>query len=91
MAWTDPTTRSPGDLITATIWNEDVVDNLDFLHDRVVQIFCPPLNPSVWVLTGDVMTAQMGALPSLSSLDRRIRTRRIPKETEASPPRLSPP
>jgi hypothetical protein len=27
MAWTTPTTRSTGDLITAAIWNQDVVGN----------------------------------------------------------------
>lgn len=27
MAWTAPTTRSTGDLITAAIWNQDIVDN----------------------------------------------------------------
>lgn len=31
MAWTNPTTRSEGDLITDEIWNADVVDNLDYL------------------------------------------------------------
>lgn len=33
MAWTAPTTRQTGDLITADIWNTDVVDNLQVLHD----------------------------------------------------------
>ena len=28
MAWTAPTTRATGNLITASIWNTDVVDNL---------------------------------------------------------------
>jgi hypothetical protein len=28
MAWTSPTTRTTGDLITAAIWNTDLVDNL---------------------------------------------------------------
>lgn len=31
MAWTTPTTRATGDLITAAIWNADIVDNLVFL------------------------------------------------------------
>jgi len=31
MAWTAPTTRSTGDLITASIWNTDLKDNLDYL------------------------------------------------------------
>ena len=30
--WTTPTTRSTGDLITAAIWNADIVDNLNFLY-----------------------------------------------------------
>jgi hypothetical protein len=28
MAWTDPPARQTGDLVTAEIWNADVVDNL---------------------------------------------------------------
>lgn len=31
MAWTNPTTRSTGNTISAAIWNADVVDNLDWL------------------------------------------------------------
>lgn len=31
MAWSAPSTRSTGDLITAAIWNQDVVDNPAFL------------------------------------------------------------
>lgn len=31
MAWTTPTIRSTGDLITASIWNTDLVDNLAYL------------------------------------------------------------
>lgn len=36
MAWTSPTTRITGELITATIYNETNKDNQDFLHQRVV-------------------------------------------------------
>jgi hypothetical protein len=32
MAWTNPTTRSTGNLITASIWNTDLVDNLNYIH-----------------------------------------------------------
>lgn len=42
MTWTDPTTRSTGDLITAAIWNQDVVDNLEYLHERTVTRWIPP-------------------------------------------------
>lgn len=38
MTWTDPTLRSTGDLITAAIWNADLVDNLFYLHDRLVTL-----------------------------------------------------
>ena len=31
MAWTTPTTRSTSDLITASIWNTDLTDNLAYL------------------------------------------------------------
>jgi hypothetical protein len=35
MAWTDPTQRSTGDLITNTIYNTDVIDNLDYLQAAI--------------------------------------------------------
>jgi len=34
MTWVDPETRQTGDLITAAIWNQDVVDNTEALRDR---------------------------------------------------------
>lgn len=33
MAWTAPTTRTTGELITASIWNADLTDNLAYLGD----------------------------------------------------------
>lgn len=33
MAWTAPTTRITGELVTASIWNTDIVDNLVFLKE----------------------------------------------------------
>lgn len=35
MAWTSPTTRTTGTLITASIWNTDVVDNLSYLKTSI--------------------------------------------------------
>jgi|SRR5215471_4368249 len=35
MAWTTPTTRSTGNLITASIWNTDLVDNLILLKTSI--------------------------------------------------------
>jgi hypothetical protein len=32
MSWTNPTTRNTGDLITAAIWNTDLVENLTALR-----------------------------------------------------------
>src|SRR3990167_3696116 len=32
MAYTEPTTRTTGDLITASIWNTDLTDNISFLN-----------------------------------------------------------
>src|SRR5687768_6781957 len=43
MTWTDPTTRATGDLITAAIWNAEMVDNTMYLHDRVVSQLLPPV------------------------------------------------
>lgn len=33
MTWTTPTTRATGDLITASIWNTDLVNNLAWLYE----------------------------------------------------------
>ncbi len=35
MAWTAPSTRSTGDLITASIWNTDLTDNLAYLKTEM--------------------------------------------------------
>ena len=35
MAYTAPTTRSTGDLITSTIWNTDMVDNIVYLKSSI--------------------------------------------------------
>lgn len=35
MAWTTPTSRSTGNLITASIWNTDLVDNLIYLKSAI--------------------------------------------------------
>lgn len=35
MAWTDPSQRSTGDLITNTIYNTDIIDNLDYLQAAI--------------------------------------------------------
>lgn len=40
MAWSTPSTRSTGDLITAAIWNQDVKDNtIALLPSAIVWIF----------------------------------------------------
>lgn len=36
MAWTSPTTRTTGELITASIWNTDLTNNLLFLYTAAV-------------------------------------------------------
>lgn len=38
MAWTTPTTRTTGDLITAAIWNSDLVDNLAYLKTETDKV-----------------------------------------------------
>jgi len=37
MTWTEPTTQNTGDLITAAVWNNQVVENLVHLHEGVVE------------------------------------------------------
>ncbi len=43
MTWVDPESRDTGDLITAAIWNQDVVDNTQWLKDNL------PGGTSAWV------------------------------------------
>lgn len=45
MAWTTPTVRATGDLITATIWNADVVNNLLYLGLGAAVASSPPGSP----------------------------------------------
>src|SRR5574341_1148991 len=62
MAYTTPTTRATNDLITASIWNIDVVDNIKFLHDRVVDRWFPmtvPADGSTATRLGNFPIAQM--------------------------------
>jgi hypothetical protein len=61
MTWTEPTSRSTGDLITAAIWNQDVVGNTQYLHDRVVRQWLMPYNPLSVVSDGDWSVYRVGA------------------------------
>lgn len=42
MTWTDPSTRNTGDLITAQIYNDELIGNLEYLHERVVERWIYP-------------------------------------------------
>jgi hypothetical protein len=42
MTWTDPDTRNTGDLITAQIYNDELIGNLEHLHDRQSTIWLYP-------------------------------------------------
>ena len=55
MAWTRPPLRTTGTLITASNWNTDLADNLQWLYDFT------SINPYVPVLTAS------GAVPSLGN------------------------
>jgi hypothetical protein len=39
MAWSAPSSVTTGDLITAATWNQDVVDNVQYLHDNRSWVF----------------------------------------------------
>lgn len=42
MSWSAPSTRSTGDMVTAAIWNQDVVNNPTQLHDwQVISMWTP--------------------------------------------------
>jgi hypothetical protein len=55
MAWTAPTTRTTGELITAAIWNTDIVDNLNILkspptdYQTIDEATDYQTNSTVWV------------------------------------------
>lgn len=59
MTWTEPVTRNTGDLITASIWNSDLVDNLMYLHGRTVTQWLEP-DANVSSLGGYVLGAFAG-------------------------------
>lgn len=61
MGWTTPATRATDDIITESIWNADIVDNLNYLKDeRDTAINASPVGhmvmwptntaPSLWLL-----------------------------------------
>lgn len=60
MAWTTPTTQSSGALITASIWNGDLVDNLNYLK----------ASPTLGTPTVDavVLATVAGATPPAATL-----------------------
>ncbi len=53
MTWTAPTTRITGELITASIWNTDLVDNLESLRDDIVYFQIVVFGLTQTALTGD--------------------------------------
>ncbi len=57
MAFTTPTTRSTGDLITASIWNTDMVDNIAFLKGQAGTIDIESSLVSDTDITDDLGTA----------------------------------
>jgi len=40
MAWSTPSAQVLGDLITTTIWNQNVKDNVIYIHDRSAPLSC---------------------------------------------------
>ncbi len=82
MAWVNPTSRSTSDLITAAIWNQDVVVNPQYLHDNVnlVQYGCRSSNTVLQVISTGTWTAitfdtdrwDVGGLHNVSSNTHRF-------------------
>lgn len=64
MAWTTPTTRVTGELITAAIWNTDIVDNLTYL-------LAPPATTSR-LNEGANYTVNSGTFANLDATDLSI-------------------
>jgi len=54
MAWTAPTIRNTGDLITSSIWNIDLKDNLDYL--KLEQGY----RKNIWVPVHNTVTGAFG-------------------------------
>lgn len=56
MAWTDPTVRATGDLITAAIYNTDLVDNLAYLYSSRITGVIPAAGTTPSLGTGFTYT-----------------------------------
>ena len=54
MAYSDPSTRATDDVVTAAIWNQDVVANPEFLHDPPT---CRVYNSAAISISDGVVTA----------------------------------
>jgi hypothetical protein len=82
LAWTNPTTRSTGNTISAAIWNADVVDNLDWLaHESTGGApTCGVFNNANFSVANNTLTAitfnserwDIGACHSTSSNTSRL-------------------
>lgn len=58
MAWTTPTTRATNLLVTASIWNTDLVDNLNWLKNRTYDV--------ITISTTTTTSATFGAMTGAS-------------------------
>lgn len=38
MAWVTPSSRTTGELVTAAIWNQDAVQNPQYLYDELISL-----------------------------------------------------
>lgn len=60
MAWTNPTSRAAGELVTASIWNTDVIDNLTYLKTRPSDLY--KINEGAdYTITGSTTYADVDA------------------------------
>ncbi|MAH45845.1 hypothetical protein CMI37_08440 [Candidatus Pacearchaeota archaeon] len=64
MAWTAPTTRQPGDIITAAIWNTDLKDNLVYLKTEADKI--PGLAKITWIGTTVSLLASLNVTANVT-------------------------
>lgn len=55
MSWTAPTTRSTGDLITASIWNVDLTDNLAYLKGQTDRLASVTVDSTPFSMVADTI------------------------------------
>jgi hypothetical protein len=72
MAWSAPSSVTTGDLITAATWNQDVVDNVQYVHD----------NRLIYIAMGGYTPVSPSNSPATSYTELKLRCRYLGSEID---------